>query len=274
MAFVGARRKLSAAWQWARFLFQGFLAMADWRSRVRLARMKLPGEAGLRDAPIPLRVKALSGGELWVRPGTTDVGTIFHDLVNDEHLPPPGAPADPRQIWELGSNIGTGLAALAARYPRARLLGVEPDSANAALARRNLQQFGDRCRLIEVAIWDREVDLVVEGEQPSGLTVRPAVEADRPQRRVRGTTIDALVEAHAGDDPIDYVILNLEGTEPRILAGDQPWARRVRSIRVELHPHHGFAEADCVSLLRGLGFRAWTEPEWWGGWGFGVRDRD
>jgi hypothetical protein len=125
-----------------------------------------------------------------------------------------------------------------------------------------------------VAIWDREADLVVEGEQPSGLTVRPAVEADPLRRRVRATTIDALVEAHAGDDPIDYLILNLEGTEPRILAGDQPWARRVRSIRVELHPHYGFGEADCVSLLRGLGFRAWTEPEWWGGCGFGLRDGD
>ena len=26
--------------------------------------------------------------------------------------------------------------------------------------------------------------------------------------------------------------------------------------------------------LIGLGFRAWTEPEWWDGWGFGVQDWD
>jgi FkbM family methyltransferase len=272
MDFPAGRRKVASTWRWARFFFGGFLVMADWPSRLRLARMKLPGDAGLGDAPLPLRVKPLAGGEFWVRPGTSDVGTIFHDLINHEHLPPPGAPEDPRQIWELGSNIGTGVAGLAARYPRARLLGVEPDPANAALARRNLTQFGDRCRLLEVAIWDREADLVVEGERPSGFSVRSAVEADPPDRRVRATTIETLVEAHAGDDPIDYLILNLEGTEPRILTGDQPWARRVRSIRVELHPHYGFSAADCVSLLGGLGFRAWTEPEWWGGWGFGVRD--
>ena len=75
---------------------------------------------------------------------------------------------------ELGSNIGVGLALLAERYPESRVLGVEADPANAALARRNLAPWADRARLVEAAVWEGEEEPVMErrGAQETGFTIR------------------------------------------------------------------------------------------------------
>jgi hypothetical protein len=43
MVFPEGRRRVASTWRWARFFFGGFLVMADWPSRLRLARMKLTG---------------------------------------------------------------------------------------------------------------------------------------------------------------------------------------------------------------------------------------
>jgi len=45
----------------------------------------------------------------------------------------------------------------------------------------------------------------------------------------------------------------------------------VKSIKVELYPDQGFTADTCLEALQRLGFETWIEPEWWGGYGFGVR---
>jgi FkbM family methyltransferase len=263
---AGRRERLSQLWQTMR-------AMEDSRSRARLVGMKLRTrlESG-GEQTVGLRIRELGGAEFHVRPGTTDVGTIYHDFVEGEHLPPPPIrDQELKQLCELGSNVGAGAAGLAARYPSAEVVAVEPDPANAAICRRNLAPFGPRCRVVQTAIWDRAAALVVEGDEPSGYTVREAAATDPADRRVPATTIDTLLADEMPSGDVDYLILNLEGTEPRVLKAGGGWASRVRSIRCELHPHYGFGAEACTHLLEQLGFTAWTEPEPWGGWGFGVR---
>jgi len=119
-----------------------FTQMAGWRARLRLLGAKLGPRIGRgRGQIVALPVKELDGRPLHVRPGTADMNTIFLNYVQGAHLPPPPfVDRDLRQICELGSQIGTGIAGLAARYSHARVIGVEPDPENAALARRNIEE--------------------------------------------------------------------------------------------------------------------------------------
>jgi hypothetical protein len=245
-----------------------FAQMAGWRARLRLLAAKVGPRIGWRRGEVvALPVKELDGRPLHVRPGTADMNTIFLNYVQGAHLPPPPfVERDLHQICELGSQIGTGIAGLAARYPRARVLGVEPDSANAALVRRNVAPFGDRCQVVHT-----ETELTVEGEWVSGFTVRPAAATDPAERRVRATTVDRLLAEHLPEGQIDYMVMNLERTEPRILAAAASWAPRVASIRCEIYPGKGFEGAEAVALLERLGFDAWWEPRPSIGWAFGVR---
>jgi FkbM family methyltransferase len=249
-----------------------FGAMRDWGSRARLLGVKIGSRLpGWRSREVSLRPKALDGAPLTVRAGTTDMNTIFLNYLEGAHLPPAElTDRDLSQICELGSQIGTGLAGLAARYRNARILGVEPDPTNAALARRNVEAFGPRCQVVETAIWDSDTDLTIEGDPPV-YSVRPARAGDPPDRRIGATTVDRLLAEHMPEGEIDYMIMQLEKTEPRVLAAAATWAPRVASIRVEIYPGMGFEGAECVSLLEALGYEAWWEPTPSRGYGFGIR---
>jgi FkbM family methyltransferase len=85
---------------------------------------------------------------MWARPFATFWGTF----TRNDHLPSPEVHA-PRIIWDLGANIGLTVAHLAFRFPHARVLGVELDEENVALARRNVAPWADRCGVIHAAVW-------------------------------------------------------------------------------------------------------------------------
>lgn len=248
--------------------------MADWPSRLRLVGVKLIEKAGAASSlggPVPLRLRPLGGRVLYVRPGTSDVASIAQNFLN---LEPRLADRRARRICELGSNIGVKLAKLAVLYPEATLLGIEADRANAALARRNLAQFGDRCTIVEAAVWDHDTELVIEGERASLLITREPTEDDAPDAtRVRGRTVSSLLAEHMPEGPIDFMHLSVQGAEARVLAGDVDWIDRIGSIKVSLHPDVGLTREAGRAMLQRFGFQAWTEPAPRGGHALGVRDR-
>ena len=235
---------------------------------------KTRGGKGAEPMAVPMR--ELDGRALYVRPATTDMIMAVLDYRHGLHLPPSEVASAPMgRIVELGVNAGGALAGLGARYPEARLLGAEPDPRNVALAERNVADFGTRARIVQTAIWDSDGDLAIEGTDAFGLTVR---EVDSEQEEhaagaeiVPALTIDSLLAAHAPGEEVDFMLMTIEGAEPRVLGAGGDWVQRVRSIRVELHEPMGYLADDCLSQLRALGFESRAIPELQGGWALGVR---
>src|SRR5215216_4904314 len=85
-------------------------ALADSRSRLRLLRLRceqvLRGEQPdpVASAAVPVRVKALGGGELYIRPRSSDIDMIWCTYAANWHLPPPELRGAPERIVELGTN--------------------------------------------------------------------------------------------------------------------------------------------------------------------------
>lgn len=240
----------------------------------RLTWVKLGARLGLVDRgvtakPVPLRLRSLAGNPLWIRPGTPDLATIGHNCVYEECMPPASVrDQDLRQIVELGTYIGTGLAVLAARYPNAKLLGVEPDPRSFELARMNSRPYADRVALHRGAVWSGRAALGIRGEWPSGASVEPQEGGE-----VQGISLYGLLERYLPDGVIDYMWINLEGSEAAVLDSGEGWAERTRSVKVEVHPDRGFGYEDCARALAGLGY----EVESWGPRGdpefaVGIRD--
>lgn len=219
---------------------------------------------------MPIAMRACGGGELYVRPGSSDLLNAIAYYSEGSELPPPGVES-PRTVVELGANCGVSLTALAFNFPEARLLGAEADAGNAAAAQHNLARFGERATIVQAAIWDESAELVVDTSAQAGehgFLVRPAESGDPASfERLRGMTIDDLLDHHLpGDEPIDYLHVSIEGSEPRVFAAGGRWVSRVRSLRVELHPYFGFDAERCIELLEDLGFRAHEAdrpPETW-----------
>jgi len=228
------------------------------------------------DSPaLAIPMRELGGEDLWVRPGTSDLRNACYYYRDSLHLPPPEvAGSELRAILELGTNMGAALTALAIRYPGATVVGVEPDPGNATVARRNLERFGGRARLVEAGVWDVDADLVVDTSSPHGahgFSVRVRSPSDPAEMAgVAALSIDSLLE-ESFPQGVDYAHISIEGTEPRVLAAGAGWAPRVRSLRIEAHPAFSYPASECVSQLEALGYRAWPDPRFPDKWVLAVR---
>ena len=129
------------------------------RTFVRLARGE--GGDGLR-SPAGLRLRALGGHRVLVRPGTSDLDTVWGTFGRRYHLPPADL-GTPHTIWDLGANVGLTMAHFAFLFPHARVLGVELDGENVALARQNLAPWSDRCEVIHAAVWSTDGEVRYRG---------------------------------------------------------------------------------------------------------------
>lgn len=244
--------------------------------KLRVSEVTLKGQrtihpSGGAKAAIGVPMKELGGRRLYVRPGTTDLQSASDFYWLGVHLPSDiAAGGGVNQICELGCNIGAALTALAVRYPEASLLGVEPDADNAAIARRNTAPFGERCVIVEAGIWDVEAELVVDTSNPNGehgFTVRPRLDSDPPDRpSVEALDIDSLLDRYMPDGEIDHMIVNIEGTQPRVFAAGGLWTKRVRAMKIETHPEFGYPVDDCIEQLQALGYEAHPDPVAPGRW--------
>ncbi len=196
---------------------------------------------------------------MWCRPGTTDAQVFDDTFVGLYHLPP--APlSEGAVVLDLGGNVGYTAAHLAVLQPSARVVCVEMDADNAAAAAANLAQFGDRCRVVHAAVWDRDGEVAYGGTEEWGFRVvtlggqTPTPLGER-RRSAPALSMDTLLNrAGLAGRRIDYVKVDIEGAEAAILtdAPAPPWLRNVRMIKVEYHEPATRQSMDLA--LRAAGF--------------------
>ncbi len=227
------------------------------RSFITYLKLKrIPHHMGSGRTVVRIRLRPLEGHSVLLRPSTSDVDTVWGTFAGLYHRPPEEMDLTGlRLIWDLGSNIGLTMADLAVRHPQARVIGVELDPENAALARTNTAPWADRCEVVEAAVWpeDGQLHYVRLPGVTSGHYVTDAQPDDDPAVSVARSISPASLLALSGPGSIvDYVKVDIEGAEPRLLRERTAWARRVRSIKVEVHG--AYTVENCRSDLEQLGF--------------------
>ncbi len=244
-----------------RLVGQLALLTADLQSLRLLRRLLASPPEGPAGPPIHIRVRALHGQAVSVRPGTTDAQVLFDTFGEQYHVPPSLAEGPgPRRIWDLGANIGLKVAHFAAMFPAARILGVELDEGNASLARANVAPWHDRCEILAAAVWPEDGEVAYEA-QPGVEWAFRVVEGEPGSAEYRRTapalSLDTLL-AQGGEDVIDYLKMDIEGAEETVLRSHTGWATRVRCIGVEIH--EPYTVEACRADPEALGFR--TQVNW------------
>jgi FkbM family methyltransferase len=242
------------------------IAVMGWLAAGEVFRGKLDQPAA--DTAVPVRVKALDGRPVWLRRRSYDRAALDF-LHYGHHLPPAELAGPVRQIAVFGANIGLLLADLAERYPHARLLGVEPDRDNAALARRNLAHLGVRCTLVEAAVWHRDETLTLSWQPDAwGQALAGQQHNGSAGATLQVDAVDAgkLLAEFSGQAPVDYLLVNIESAWYEMLRhGD--WTQNVRCIKIEIQDHYD----EAVPLLEALGYQAWLQWLNWGAFPVGIR---
>lgn len=233
------------------------------RSPTDAMRLILPKLAGFRvsGAPVALRIPELSPQAVYLRPGTSDIVSLRETLFGGYDAAPDFLPRDGHiRIWDLGSNIGLTVSLYACQFPNAHITGVELDPSNAALARRNTAAFGSRCEIRVGAVWveDGLVNYEISYGREYGAHIRDSRSTQGQNAIAQAWSLNTLLK---NETQIDYVKMDIEGAEARVLRERTEWASRVDCIKVECHGNYSIHDATTDLLALGFGVQS-SQRHW------------
>lgn len=223
-------------------------------------------------APVTLHPACLRGNPIQCRPGTRDKSSLEDLLFHQVYLPP-NPLQQPRVIVDLGSNVGYTVAHFAVLYPGARIIGLELDPENYALAVKNVEPWKDRVTLLNAAIWSVDGEVMFGGRGQDAFRVLPSAQNSPPQIGRAAVAADAIGARLAKSvsmaslmrdqdiSRIDYLKMDIEGGEAElVLNADCSWAEHVDAMKIELH---NLDYRDFTRVLTARGFHCYSDKREW-----------
>jgi FkbM family methyltransferase len=167
-----------------------------------------------------------------LRPNSTDYDTYEHVFVLKEYDFP--IPFEPNVIVDGGANIGMSALYFARRFPKAKIVAIEPDTVNCSLLQHNTRDYKN-VETIQAGIWSKPGHLQikdtaadanafqVEWTDHAGANTLPAISLEEVLQKTGGNTLD-------------IVKLDIEGAEKEVFrSGFDSWLPKTRLLIVELH---------------------------------------
>ena len=181
-----------------------------------------------------LRAIRLDDMSITYRLNRGDIQSIREVWLNESYRLPPDH--GPKVVLDLGADIGLTSVWLAKQYGCTRIVGVEPDAGNAALARRNLEANGINGEVVEAAAGPTDGTGFFAFSSHSNLGRLVAAESSSARTHVATLTPESILRS-AGLEHVDLCKIDIEGGEGALfLKGDTTWLARVDAIVAELHP--------------------------------------
>lgn len=202
------------------------------------ARRRLIVDRARRAAKSPTEVNAIEVPGLplpiWLRAGGDDYYTflqIFDSMQYESNVI-----AAPALIVDAGANIGLSAVYFANKYPKARILSIEPNEENFRLLKRNTAGY-PQVECLHGAVWPVESTIGIcndtEDQNPAGYQVGEI--SPGTATAVPCFTPLALLNL-VGAESIDLLKIDIEGSELELFSqGSDAWLNHVRSIFIELH---------------------------------------
>ena len=180
-----------------------------------------------------LRVKRSVNGKeviIYLRPGTSDLDVFDEVFVQGEYAIDLG---NPRGIVDAGAHIGLATVYLAARFPDAKIVAIEPEATNFMLLKRNIAALSN-VTTVQAGLWSHRafVKVVDLGYSTWGFRVVETTADDPAGIPAIGIT-DALQHLQ-GLQPLALKI-DIEGAEVEALANSEEWINKVDYLMIELH---------------------------------------
>ncbi len=169
---------------------------------------------------------------LQLRAQTSDIPTflqIFKDKDYDILMN-----INPKLIIDGGANVGYASVFFANKFPKAKIIAVEPEESNFQILKENTASY-QNIELIKSGIWNKDTYLKVKdiGLGRWGMTVEE-VNSKEPGS-FKAVTIGQLLKC-SGNKEIDILKLDIEGAEKEVFLDTyEEWLSKVNLLIIELH---------------------------------------
>lgn len=186
-----------------------------------------------------------------VRLGTSDIGAFNKIFLRKEYDIP--LQLNPRLIIDGGANVGYASVFFANKYPRARIIAVEPEESNYRLLKENTSAYPN-ITPVKGALWYKETTLNIKSLPVDSKWDFKVEGADsKGGGQVKSFVLDKL----SNHEQIDILKLDIEGAEKEVFSQNyEIWLDKVKVIIVELHDHFKSGCSESLhSATDGYGFR-------------------
>jgi len=171
---------------------------------------------------------SITGGKLVLRPGTSDPSVYDQVFVARQYEVDLG---DPRVIVDAGAHIGFSAVYFASRYPKARIIAMEPEPSNFALLLKNIKGFTN-ITAIHAGLWSKKANLQIDDSDVATWSFRVSETGSSHGITAFGVR-DIMAEFNI--NKVDVLKIDIEGAELEVLKTSGDWLGDVRTLIIELH---------------------------------------
>lgn len=159
-------------------------------------------------------------------------------------------------ILDCGSNIGLSVLYFKQIYPHSRILAFEADPLIAEVLKSNIQSASlAQVEIVQKAVWDEQTVLNF---------MREGADAGRLDCLAEGTEqcgVETIRLRNYLSQPIDFLKMDIEGAELRVLKDCCDQLKNVKRLFVEYHSFENSEQKldELLSVLKQAGFRIFCD---------------
>ncbi len=184
---------------------------------------------------------------VYLRKGKSDFPVFESVLVNrcydiDYNI-------DPQIIFDCGANIGLTSIFYANKFPKAKVISIEPETTNFELLKKNTEQYLN-IHVYQYGLWNKAATLKMEdkGYGEWGFTAKEV--PNGTPGGIQAVSIPDLMQQQQIDS-IDILKIDIEGSEKELFESNcQTWLPKVKVIVIELHDR--MREGTAASFFKAL----------------------
>lgn len=166
----------------------------------------------------------------------------------------------PKIILDGGANIGMATLYFKSKYPKAKIIAVEPEGSNFELLLKNTKRFSD-VSCLNKGIWNKtcRLQIIDDGNGNDSFTTKELQENELADVAIDAITIADIIKEHQLTE-LDLVKLDIEGSERNVFEKDfTEWLSKTKEIIVEIHPHlHPECETNVLNALNNDFIKSFT----------------
>jgi FkbM family methyltransferase len=159
-------------------------------------------------------------------------------------------------ILDCGSNIGMSILYFKHLYPKARIIGFEPDPAIFSYLQENIARNDlSDVRLVQAALATQEGTLTFLSDGKYGSCLAEHAPGDIPEGWTKYEVPCVRLQDYLSE-PVDFLKMNIEGAEWEVLANSEDRLRQVQEMVIEYHHLPGLPRTlhRILELLHRQGF--------------------
>jgi FkbM family methyltransferase len=155
-------------------------------------------------------------------------------------------------IIDCGVNIGTSILYFKSIHPMCKVIGFEADKNVFEVCKENIKQFGySNIELYNVALWDEITEIEFMSEGADGGRIDSRIE------NISTNKISTTLLSNYINSPIEFLKIDIEGAEYRVLNEIKAKLSYVKNIFIEYHSFNNEEQKldQILIILKEEGFR-------------------